>query len=226
MTELRLLTWNVHGFRAGPDVVAEAVAGQQPDVTFINEAGRRRALNRFARRLGGQATSGLTWRNPVPNAVVVRPPWRVVESRIVRFARSGRLIPRGAVLAHLGTAGVRMWAVSVHLGLSDREREAHARELGDLVAGLTGPVVLGGDLNEGPDGAAATWLSERLWDAFGGQGEGLGHTFPSAEPRARIDYLLLGEGLRPHRVWVEDRPEARAASDHLPLFADVTVPEP
>ncbi len=116
--------------------------------------------------------------------------------------------------------------MSVHLGLSDRERQAHARELGDLVAGLTGPVVVGGDLNEGPEGAAAAWLTERLWDAFAGRGEGLGYTFPSAEPRARIDYLLLGEGVRTTRTWVEDGPEVRAASDHLPLFADVTLAEP
>ncbi len=95
MTDLRLLAWNVHGFRAGPRAVADAVAEQTPDIAFINEAGRRRALNRFARGLGAQAASSLTWRSSVANAVVVRPPWRVVDTRVVRFERSGRLIPGG-----------------------------------------------------------------------------------------------------------------------------------
>ncbi|MEX2458455.1 MAG: endonuclease/exonuclease/phosphatase family protein, partial [Actinomycetota bacterium] len=135
----------------------------------------------------------------------------------------GRLIPRGAVLAHLGRSGVRLWAACVHLGLSDRERAGHARELTDLLAGLGGPVVLGGDLNEFPEGTAASWLSGRLWDAFVQAGEGDGLSYPASEPRARIDYLLLGDGLRAERAWVEDRPEVRAASDHLPIFADVAL---
>ena len=218
------MAWNVHGFRAGPKAVAQAVAAQEPDIAFINEAEPRRSLKRFASVLGGQAASGLRWRGGIPNAVVIRPPWRVLETRTVTLTRTGKLIPRGAVLAHVGRSGARLWAACVHLGLSDRERAGHARELTDLLAGLEGPVVLGGDLNDFPQGTAASWLTGRLWDAFAQAGEGEGLSYPASEPRARIDYLLLGEGVRAERAWVEDRPEVRMASDHLPIFADVTLP--
>jgi endonuclease/exonuclease/phosphatase family metal-dependent hydrolase len=222
------MTWNVHGFRAGPKAVARALSGEPPDLAFLNEAAPKRALRRFAATLGGEATSGLRWRGGIPNAVVARPPWRVLETRVVPLTRTGKLIPRGTVLALIGRAGMRLWAGSVHLGLSDREREGHARELTDLLAGLQAPVVLGGDLNEGPDGPAAGWLAERLWDAFGQGGRGAeggeeGHTFPAEEPRARIDYLFLGAGLRAERVWVDASQAVRAASDHLPVFADVAI---
>lgn len=223
MASVRLMTWNVHGFRAGPKAVAQAVAAREPDIAFLNEVEPRRSLKRFASALGAQTASGLRCRGGIPNAIVVRPPWRILETRTVPLTRTGKLIPRGTVLAHLGRSGARLWAACVHLGLSDRERAGHARELSDLLAGLAGPVVLGGDLNESPEGAAASWLTERLWDAFAQAGEGEGLSYPASEPRARIDYLLLGAGLRAERAWVEDRTEVRAASDHLPIFADVAL---
>ena len=43
--------------------------------------------------------------------------------------------------------------------LSDPERRRHARELTDGLAAAGAPVVLGVDLNEGPDGPAARWVS-------------------------------------------------------------------
>lgn len=221
MSALRLCAYNVQGFRHGARAVGEAIAAEAPDVVFLNEANARRPLRRFASALGLDPISGLTLRGGLPNAIAVRAPWRVVDSRVHAFTRTGRRIPRGALLAQLGRSGERMWAVSVHLGLSDAERERHVRELTDLLGALRGPVAVGGDLNEGPDGRAAAWMAERFWDAFANAGEGPGLTFSSAEPRARIDYLFLGDGLTAERAWVLDTPQARSASDHLPLFADV-----
>lgn len=221
---MRLLAYNVQGFRAGPVTVAEAVADERPDVVFVNEAGTRRRLRRFASALGMHAASGLRWFGGLPNAVLVRSPWRILDSRTLRFTRTGHLIPRGALFAGIAARGNRATAVSVHLGLSDREREVHARELTDALAAYPDPILIGGDLNEGPDGRAAAWLAERYWDAFAGAGNEPGLTFSSADPRARIDYVLLG-GVRATRAWVLNTPATRAASDHLPMFADVQLEE-
>jgi endonuclease/exonuclease/phosphatase family metal-dependent hydrolase len=223
MPAVRLLAYNVQGFRAGGRAVAAAVAEERPDVAFVNEIGRGPALGRFASTLGMEAASGVRLFRSVPNAVLCRSPWRVVDKRVIAFSRTGKLIPRGAVLVHLGRAGARLWAAAVHLGLSNRERVRHAEELTDVLAGLSGPAVVGGDLNEGPDEPAARWIGERLWDAFaeGGAGEGL--TFPSSEPTARIDYLFVGEGIGVERVWVGEGERVRAAADHRPVFADVVL---
>lgn len=226
MPRLRLLAYNVHGLRAGARKVARAIAEEWPDVILMNECGFLGIrLRRFARVLGMESTSGLRLFRPVTNAVLVRPPWRIIDRQNLEFARRKRLQRRGVVTARIGHAGFRLTAASAHLGLSDPERVRHAEELTNFLAGLPGPLVLGGDLNEGPERPAARWISERLWDVFGSAGEGTGHTFPSQNPRARIDYLFLSEGITVDRVWVGDDAAKIGASDHRPVFADVIVEE-
>ena len=226
MPRLRLLAYNAHGFRAGARKVARAFADEWPDIILMNECGFPGfRLRRFARVLGMDVNSGLRLFRPVTNAVLVRPPWRILERRNVQFSRTNRLQRRGVVAARIGHAGFRLTAASVHLGLSDPERVRHAAELTDFLAGLPGPYVLGGDLNEGPDRPAAAWISERLWDAFAAAGDGEGATFPSRNPRARIDYLFVSQEITVERAWVGEDPATIEASDHRPVFADVVVEE-
>jgi endonuclease/exonuclease/phosphatase family metal-dependent hydrolase len=172
-----------------------------------------------------EATTGLRLFRPVTNAVLVRPPWRIIERRNLQFSRTNRLQRRGVVAARVGHAGFRLTAASVHLGLSDSERVRHAEELTDFMAGLPGPHVVGGDLNEGPERPAAAWISERFWDAFAKAGEGEGETFPSRIPRARIDYIFVSQGISVERAWVGNDAAKTEASDHRPVFADVFVEE-
>ena len=227
---LRVLVYNVHGFRAGARRVADVVARLDPDVLLLNETGGRWRLRRFARRLGARA-AGDPWsplRRRVKDAVLVRPPWRVVEHRLVRFEPADRWLPRGAIVAEIARDGVGMTVVATHLGLRPGERIAHARELVRLVQGRDVPVLLGGDLNERPDGRAVATLTRHLHDAWAlGGGDGDGETFPAVDPTARIDYLFVSEDLRVERALVPSAlPEARSASDHLPLMAELhLVPE-
>jgi endonuclease/exonuclease/phosphatase (EEP) superfamily protein YafD len=226
MVKLRLLAYNVHGLRAGARKVARAIADEWPDIILLNECGfLGLRLRRFARRLGMQVSSGLRLFIPVTNAVLVRPPWRIIERHSLQFSRVLRRQRRGVVAARIGHAGFRLTIASVHLGLSDPERVRHAKELTDFLAGLSGPQFLGGDLNEGPERPAAQWITERFWDAFATAGEGAGDTFPSRSPRARIDYVFVSEGITVKRAWVGDDPAMLEASDHRPVFADVVLEE-
>lgn len=221
MATLRVAAYNVHGFRGGTAAIAEALGEQPPDVLLLNEVGILGfRLRRFRRRMGMDRASGLGRIRPVRNAVLVRRPWRVVGKHVERFPRQGG-VQRGVVFALARRAGLRVTLASVHLGLSGREREDHARHLTDLLAGVPHPLVLGGDLNEGPDGAAASWIGERYWDAFGRTAEGKGHTFPAGRPRARIDYVFVSDGITVERAWVGSG--GTAASDHLPVFANLSV---
>jgi endonuclease/exonuclease/phosphatase family metal-dependent hydrolase len=123
-------------------------------------------------------------------------------------------------MATIGRAGRRLTAVSVHLGLSTPERRRHAEVLTDLLGARHQPVIVGGDLNEGPDGPAASWIGERYWDSSASLGESEGLTFPSSDPRARIDYVFVSSSLEVDRVWVAGEP---GASDHLAVLADVRL---
>jgi endonuclease/exonuclease/phosphatase family metal-dependent hydrolase len=215
---LRVMVWNVHGFRAGTAEIAAAVTEVGPDLLLLNETRYLGFhLRRFARRAGLEGASGTGFWRPIPNAVLVREPWRVVDAGKTVFRRSGRTLRRGIVLTIVGHAGTRATAGAVHLGLSRQERIHHARELTDLLAGRE-PVVLGGDLNESPEEPAASWISQRYWDA----GRRTGPTFPAWEPRARIDYLFVSEGITVEDVRVGGERFARL-SDHLPVLADLEI---
>jgi endonuclease/exonuclease/phosphatase family metal-dependent hydrolase len=222
VARLRVAAYNVHGFRAGTRAVAEALRQHEPDVLILNEVGYfGLRLWRFRRRMGMARASGLRPFRPVRSAILARPPWRLVGKHVERLPREETRVQRGMVFALARRAGQRLTLVALHLGLSGRERERHARHVTDVVAGVPHPVVLGGDLNEGPDGSAASWISERFWDPFAdGASDPEALTFPAREPRARIDYLFVSEGIEVERVWVG---QASEASDHLPVFADLRV---
>lgn len=225
---LRVIVHNVRGFREGPERLGQVVQRFVPDVLLLNETGPRRRLRRFVRSVAFEAAVDppSPLRRRVPNAVLVRPPWRIVRRRLLRFPGSAPWYPRGALVASVGRTGYRVWAVSVHLGLRSEERRRHAEHLADAVRGLDGPTLLGGDLNETPDRPAASFLSSRFWDAWPLGGDLTGETFPSDDPTARIDYLFLTEGIRVVHALVPADADVRSASDHLPLVVELDLPEP
>jgi endonuclease/exonuclease/phosphatase family metal-dependent hydrolase len=224
---VRILVYNVHGFRSGVGRVAALVERLEPDLLLLNETGGRWRVRAFARRLGLQAAAD-PWsplRRRVKDAVLVRPPWRVLEHRLVRLEPRDRWLPRGALVARVARDEVRLVAVATHLGLRPAERIAHAGQLVELVEGA-GPTIVGGDLNERPDGRSVGIVTARLFDAWVLAGDGTdGETFPADEPSARIDYLFVSAELRVERALVPGvLPEARAASDHLPLLVELGLP--
>ena len=72
-----------------------------------------------------------------------------------------------------------------------------------------------------------TFLGERFWDAWLLGGDVAGETFPATEPTARIDFLFVSEEVKVERVLVPSvMPEARVASDHLPVVAELRLADP
>jgi endonuclease/exonuclease/phosphatase family metal-dependent hydrolase len=228
--QVRVVVYNVRGFRDGLDRVVTVIGHFEPDVLLLNETGGRLALRRCAKALGMQAGRDpwSPFRRRVKNAVLVRPPWRIVERRLHRFADVRKaLYPRGALVASVGRAGRRLRVYAIHLGLHPLERLHAAEELADLTRGRDGPVLIGGDCNETPDGRAMTFLGERFWDAWLLGGDVAGETFPAIEPTARIDFLFVSEEVKVERVLVPSvMPEARVASDHLPVVAELRLADP
>src|SRR5918992_2152823 len=98
---LRVLVYNVRGFRAGVAAVAGAVEPHAPDVALLNECRSRSRLRRFARAVAMNPASPRWFplsRTP-RNAVLVRAPWRVVEWRLRRVAEAEHLLPPGRAVA-------------------------------------------------------------------------------------------------------------------------------
>lgn len=225
--KLRVVCWNVHGFKAGVRTVAGVVETLSPDVVLMNECGTQRQVESFADHLKLQAVhASLPWRfiQAPRNAVFARAPWKIVDVDGRGYLKAGGSQPRGVVMAGLiGPDDARAAAVATHLGLHQGERVIHAGELLQMVDGQPYPAFVGGDFNELPTGPSVRAMITAglvdAWDARAGAGEGM--TYPADEPTARIDYLFVPDRIRVEGVEVVGTAAAMAASDHRPLVVDV-----
>jgi endonuclease/exonuclease/phosphatase family metal-dependent hydrolase len=225
---VRVVTYNVRGFRDGRDRVAAVVHELAPDVLLLQETGPRRELRRFASSLGMRVARDprTPFRRRVKNAVLVTDPWMVGAVRLVRFERAVRWYPRGALVTRIRSDAGSVWAISVHLGLDGDERGEQVDELVRLVESLGNDVVfVGGDLNATPDRPAVARLAAILRDAWHEAGEGDGETFPAVAPTDRIDYVFVRGSIQIRSVRV-GAPGAEAASDHLPVSAGLALDRP
>jgi endonuclease/exonuclease/phosphatase family metal-dependent hydrolase len=220
---LRVATYNVHGLRAGVDTVAGVLMRVRPDVVCVQECGSRRATGRLAAALGMEVASTHRPFNRVRNAVLFSLPLRAVDRAVRDLPRERRTRRRGFVAVVLAAHGVRLTAVSTHLGLAAEERRMQAAELMDRLGSSGPPIVVGVDLNESPAGPAARVLTESLVDAYAAVGESPGFTFPARRPTDRIDCVLVSGDVRIGGAWVAAGPDAPTASDHLPVVVDLEL---
>ncbi|MEF3302033.1 endonuclease/exonuclease/phosphatase family protein [Paenibacillus sp. GYB003] len=78
--------------------------------------------------------------------------------------------------------------------------------------------LLMGDFNAGPDAPELRPLFAAFRDAWD-EAKGNGFTFPAAQPRIKIDYILIGEGMEVVDSSVPDS----SASDHRPVVARLAL---
>lgn len=130
--------------------------------------------------------------------------------------------PRGAVVADLSVRGLRTRVITTHLGLRPRERARQHATLGTLMTehGET-PAVLMGDFNSWwPDLPALRALGPRLGRRLSPA------SFPAHLPVLALDRIWAMPELFIGPVRAHKSSLARQASDHLPVVADLNLPEP
>jgi endonuclease/exonuclease/phosphatase family metal-dependent hydrolase len=156
-------------------------------------------------------------RAPFGNAVLTR--WPVRAVRRLDLSVPGRE-PRGALDLDLASDGVGLRVVATHFGLRSPERAEQWRRLFAQWRDATSPMIVLGDFNH-------WWWRDRLLQAVERR---LGSTpalptFPSRRPVLALDRIWL----RPRSALVSLRVVAsalaRRASDHLPLRAEIALPE-
>lgn len=237
---LRLLSYNVHGLRDDVGALAAVVRGANPDIVVVQEGPRRirwrtrsaTLANRLGMFVGGGGEPALG------NLVLVGMRVRVLGDRCVQFPLTPGRHMRGAVLVECSIGGTRFVVAGSHLATDARERPLQAAILRRALADVEAPVLLGLDVNEEAEGSAWRTLTESsrrldLWSAQGRTtGDGLVDaaggadvaTFPAAGPCRRIDAVLVDPRCEIVDYRVLDSPEARRASDHLPVLVDVLLP--
>lgn len=222
---LRLLTWNVHDLLGDPLAVARVLRAARADVVCLQEGprwpGSRWRLGSLARAGGLQLLAG--GRGSAGTAMLCSARAEAAADAVALPVRGWRTRPRGAVIGSAGLPGhSRVRVACVHLGLSATERSEHLRLLLQRIGGHGDPLVVAGDLNETPAGPSWAGLGGLVVDPASDAGP----TFPARAPRRRIDAVLVSADVQVVGYGAPDAaPEdVRAASDHLPVLAEIALP--
>ena len=151
------------------------------------------------------------------NALLVRKEVEVLEHHLFHLPS---LEPRGAVLADVEVDGALLRCVGMHLDLSGLWRRRQARAILSHLEGRPGApsTILMGDLNE--------WSSRGgcLRDfAAGHEFAPCGRSFHARRPIASLDRIMVSRDLNVVDSGAHRTALSRRASDHLPIWADVSA---
>ena len=229
---LRVVSWNIHSCvgrrgRYDPERVACVLSELDADVIGLQEVDWRSPdhedsdqFSYLAGALGMTPIAGPNLRDHhghYGNGLLTR--LGVEQVRRIELAHERRE-PRGAIDAILNTDGVRVQCIVTHLGLKRSERETQLRTIRRVIE-EDDPVdvrLLLGDINEwAPHRAPERILTPSPFARVLGA-----RSFPSRMPMLRLDRIFVWP--EPVSVLVEASREgdARRASDHLPVVADLS----
>ncbi|OJF14745.1 endonuclease/exonuclease/phosphatase family protein [Couchioplanes caeruleus] len=221
---LRVLSYNVHGLRDDRAALTELVRELAPDVVVVQEAPRRWRWRHKCAALADDfgmvvAAGGLP---SLGNLLLVSLRVRVHETWCLRYPLTPGRHLRGAAFARCSVRDGRFTVSGSHLATDPAERPDQAACWKQALSAVEGPLIAGGDLNEGPGGGAWRTVADGLVDTGARGGAAL--TFPATLPRQRLDGLFVSPDIEVVRYEVVDSDAARRASDHLPVLADLTLP--
>lgn len=230
MSELRLVSYNIHGLRDDVDAMCGVIRALGADVVCIQEAPR--FFRWRSKRAAIARKSGLvvaTADRPAGLMLMTSLRVKVISTHFTLLSKRPNLHQRAVCSALLEVGGVRWRVASVHLSLSDDERVEHLPEIWSALDGTSGdaPLVVAGDVNEEPDGPVWRELSTRLVDAWSTvEDGGHGHTFNAVSPHKRIDGIFVDPAVEVVACRsVDDVAGVREGSDHLPVVAVLRSPQ-
>ncbi len=219
------MTWNVHR-GIGPDGrydfqrVVALIERHAPDVVALQEVDTRgiqdlekQPLSVLSRTLGLHAVEARTIVAPdghYGHALFSR--WPIVaEVRLDLTVRSRE--PRCAIGGLIETPLGHVHVRAVHFGLDPFERREQVRRVCAAVPAIDAAILLG-DFN---DWLGVGVVRAELRGLYGPPSAR--RTFPSRLPLLSLDRIYARAPLFACRIWTD--PEARHASDHLPLIVDL-----
>jgi endonuclease/exonuclease/phosphatase family metal-dependent hydrolase len=222
---LRVLSYNVHSQRDDVDAMATLVRSLRPDVMIVQEGPRRFRWRgkaaRLARRFGlVYVCGGLP---SLGNLVLTNLRVNVHDTLCVQFPHTAGRHLRGAAVARCSVGGRHFAVVGTHLSTDPQERPVQAAVLARVLSEIQVPIVLGADLNDSAGSAAWRTVANGLTDVAAAAGHPDTSTYPSSAPRLRLDVIFADPRFQVRAYQVIDGAEARSASDHLPVMADLAL---
>ena len=149
------------------------------------------------------------------NAILVRKGIEVIDCSPVPLPM---LEPRGAVCADLAIAGRPLRIVGMHLDISGLRRHHQVRSVVGHATRTPSPAVLMGDLNDWSRNGRALREFGEGWSMVR-----MGDSFPARRPVAPLDRIVVSHDLVVATCGVHRSALAAVASDHLPVWATLTL---
>jgi endonuclease/exonuclease/phosphatase family metal-dependent hydrolase len=138
-----------------------------------------------------------------------------------RYQNTREAERRGFIQVQVDNHGQIINFVTTHLDYQyDDGRVFEAEQLMKALEPTSGPLIIVGDFNDEPAGAAYKLMRTRFADALDNPTD-QALTFPADKPSKRIDYIFYpkNSGLIPSRSWTVKT----LASDHLPFVTDLEL---
>ncbi|MCA1661533.1 MAG: endonuclease/exonuclease/phosphatase family protein [Novosphingobium sp.] len=151
------------------------------------------------------------------NAILVRREIGITDCAAVPLPT---LEPRGAVCADLEIEGKSLRVVGMHLDISGLRRHHQVRSvLSHLhLREHRSPAVVMGDMNDWSRHGRALREFGHGWQMVG-----VGHSFPARRPVAPLDRIVVSDDWHVAACGVHRSALAAHASDHLPVWATLTL---
>lgn len=238
---LSIITYNIHRCigtdrKRSPERISDVISVHQPDIIALQEVDYgqvRPASYDQAALIAERSNFQSVWieRERCGNAILSRYPMQMIKAGgLHRTRRWHSLARRGALWVEVEAFGTRIQIINTHLGLTPASRLNQARVLvgPDWLNShdCRTPVVLCGDFNTQPGSTVFRLLEARLRNVetskVNGQNE---KTWPSAHPLLSIDHMFISGDLAVDEVKVPANGVVRLASDHLPLFVQLWLPD-
>jgi endonuclease/exonuclease/phosphatase family metal-dependent hydrolase len=220
---IRVLTWNVHSCigtdrRFDPERVKAVIHALDPDIAALQEVDSRRDLrdgfDLLGNTLGSHQATVRTVRTPDGDyGHMLLSRWEITTwtHHDISFRRRE---PRSLIEARVQTETGPISVLAAHLGLNHGERRQQATTIAALAEADKLPTVILGDFNEPTGRGTAERMFGKLFHSVGRLA-----TFPSCWPLLPLDRIWFEAGL--DLIGASVHRDARQASDHLPLWADL-----
>lgn len=215
--------------KRNPERILDVLNEINADVVFLQEVDRRigERTSTLSPELLAQHTDyqaadinvrehSLGWHG---NAILVR---KEIEFQKVWRIELPTLEPRGAIAADILVADTTVRCVATHLGLMARIRKAQIQKIATALhlEPDDPPTIIAGDFNEWRKSDIHAELFGKRYKMIDPQ-----PSFHSALPFVALDRIVISKDIKFLKSDVHSSKKSKIASDHLPIWADLILPQ-
>lgn len=216
---IRVVTWTL-GASPTPASVSTVLARLQPDLLLLPDQPSRLQLRRCLSGTGLQPISR-QGRGRAGSVICAGDDVRLVTGAELTLPGPTEGAERVASHAIVSVGGRTLSVMTFRLGTDPEARLTDAELAASFLDRVEHPDVVGADLAEGPTGPVASALLGDRIDAWTVAGVGTGYTYPTPDPVARHDVVLVDASLPVAGAHVEAGAPVDVAGRHRPVLVEL-----